>query len=117
MSAGNTSVRGRVVVLTGASARVGRATARELARRGARIALLARDPERSRQRARKCTSSEERQSPSLPTVRGARDRHCVTSLGQARLATWRAVPGRHRSRRGVTHHHHPARTFQSAARG
>jgi NADP-dependent 3-hydroxy acid dehydrogenase YdfG len=53
MSAGHTSVRGRVVVLTRASAGVGRATVRELARRGARIALLARDPERSRQRSAK----------------------------------------------------------------
>lgn len=37
---------GSVVVITGASAGVGRATAREFARRGARIALLARDEER-----------------------------------------------------------------------
>lgn len=36
----------RVVVITGASAGVGRATAREFARQGARIGLLARDPER-----------------------------------------------------------------------
>ena len=38
--------RGGVVVVTGASAGVGRATARRFAREGARIALLARDPER-----------------------------------------------------------------------
>lgn len=35
-----------VVVITGASAGIGRATVREFARRGARIALLAREPER-----------------------------------------------------------------------
>jgi NAD(P)-dependent dehydrogenase (short-subunit alcohol dehydrogenase family) len=40
------SLRNQVAVVTGASAGVGRATARELARRGARVALLARDPER-----------------------------------------------------------------------
>jgi short-subunit dehydrogenase len=37
---------GRVVVITGASAGVGRATAREFARRGARLGLIARDPDR-----------------------------------------------------------------------
>ncbi len=35
-----------VVVITGATAGVGRAVVREFARRGARLALLARDPER-----------------------------------------------------------------------
>lgn len=37
---------GEVVVITGASAGVGRATAREFARRGAHLGLIARDPER-----------------------------------------------------------------------
>src|SRR5438552_5574745 len=39
-------MRAEVVVVTVASAGVGRATVREFAREGARIALLARDPER-----------------------------------------------------------------------
>ncbi len=42
MSDENRSGRQRVVVITGASAGIGRATVREFARRGARIALLAR---------------------------------------------------------------------------
>ena len=37
---------GKVVVVTGASAGVGRATVRELARRGAHVGLIARDPGR-----------------------------------------------------------------------
>lgn len=41
-SVGKRSVRGRVVVVTGASAGVGRATVRALGARGARVALLAR---------------------------------------------------------------------------
>lgn len=40
------SMRSEVVVITGASAGVGRATVQEFARRGARIALLAREPQR-----------------------------------------------------------------------
>jgi NAD(P)-dependent dehydrogenase (short-subunit alcohol dehydrogenase family) len=39
-------LKNQVVVITGASAGVGRATARAFAREGAKIALLARDPER-----------------------------------------------------------------------
>jgi NADP-dependent 3-hydroxy acid dehydrogenase YdfG len=39
-------VKGTVVVVTGASAGVGRATVRELARQGASVGLIARDPER-----------------------------------------------------------------------
>ncbi len=42
----NQSGKAEVVVVTGASAGVGRATVREFARRGAHIGLLARDPER-----------------------------------------------------------------------
>lgn len=38
-------LKGRVVVITGASAGVGRASARAFARAGARVALIARDPE------------------------------------------------------------------------
>lgn len=41
-----TDLEGQVVVVTGASAGVGRATAREFARRGANVAVLARDPKR-----------------------------------------------------------------------
>jgi NAD(P)-dependent dehydrogenase (short-subunit alcohol dehydrogenase family) len=40
------SLRGKVVVVTGASGGVGRATVRELAQRGAKVALLARGEER-----------------------------------------------------------------------
>jgi short-subunit dehydrogenase len=39
-------LKGKVVVVTGASAGVGRATVRELARRGAHVGLIARGPER-----------------------------------------------------------------------
>jgi NADP-dependent 3-hydroxy acid dehydrogenase YdfG len=39
-------VRAKVVVVTGASAGVGRATVREFARRGARLGLIARGRER-----------------------------------------------------------------------
>src|SRR4051794_34208483 len=39
-------MKAEVVVITGASAGVGRATVQEFARRGARIALLAREPRR-----------------------------------------------------------------------
>ena len=40
------SLQGKVVVITGASAGIGRATAREMARRGAHVGLIARGPER-----------------------------------------------------------------------
>ncbi|HVU15203.1 MAG TPA: SDR family oxidoreductase [Phototrophicaceae bacterium] len=40
------TTRNQVIVVTGASAGVGRATVREFAKRGARIGLVARDPER-----------------------------------------------------------------------
>jgi NAD(P)-dependent dehydrogenase (short-subunit alcohol dehydrogenase family) len=40
------SLNGKVVAITGASAGVGRATAREMARRGAHVGLIARGPER-----------------------------------------------------------------------
>jgi NAD(P)-dependent dehydrogenase (short-subunit alcohol dehydrogenase family) len=42
------SLQGKVVVITGASAGIGRATAREMARRGAHVGLIARGPERPR---------------------------------------------------------------------
>ena len=40
------SLQGKVVAITGASAGIGRATAREMARRGAHVGLIARGPER-----------------------------------------------------------------------
>jgi NAD(P)-dependent dehydrogenase (short-subunit alcohol dehydrogenase family) len=43
---GQSMLKGKVVVVTGASAGVGRATVRELARRGAHVGLIARDRER-----------------------------------------------------------------------
>ena len=46
------SLEGKVVVITGASAGVGRATARELAARGAHVGLIARGAERPRGRRR-----------------------------------------------------------------
>ena len=43
---GTTMLEGKVVAVTGASAGVGRATVRELARQGAHVGLIARDPAR-----------------------------------------------------------------------
>jgi short-subunit dehydrogenase len=40
------SLEGKVVAITGASAGIGRATAREMARRGAHVGLIARGAER-----------------------------------------------------------------------
>ena len=45
MNLSNGSMQDKVVVVTGASAGVGRATAIEFARRGAKVALIARGPE------------------------------------------------------------------------
>src|SRR6185369_10414822 len=42
------SLAGRVFVVTGATSGVGRATAIELARRGATVGIVARDPERAK---------------------------------------------------------------------
>jgi NAD(P)-dependent dehydrogenase (short-subunit alcohol dehydrogenase family) len=40
------SLQGKVVAITGASAGIGRATAREMARRGAHVGIIARGAER-----------------------------------------------------------------------
>jgi NAD(P)-dependent dehydrogenase (short-subunit alcohol dehydrogenase family) len=49
-------IDGSVIVVTGASSGIGRATARALAARGARLALLARDPDALADTAAECTS-------------------------------------------------------------
>ena len=63
----------KVVVITGASAGVGRATAEEFARNGYDVALLARDPERL-----------ERVAAELRSTQGVRtaSRHVPTTLSR-----------------------------------
>jgi NADP-dependent 3-hydroxy acid dehydrogenase YdfG len=56
-----------VVVITGASAGVGRATVRRFARDGAKIALLARGRDRLEAAAREVEAAEARRSSSPPT--------------------------------------------------
>jgi NADP-dependent 3-hydroxy acid dehydrogenase YdfG len=61
----------RVVVVTGASAGVGRATAREFARRGAKVALLARGIDGLRAAAREVEELGGRERlPTLPSPAG-----------------------------------------------
>jgi NAD(P)-dependent dehydrogenase (short-subunit alcohol dehydrogenase family) len=60
-------MRTEVVIITGASAGVGRATVREFARHGARIALLARDPERLEAARREAEELGAKQAIAIPT--------------------------------------------------
>jgi NAD(P)-dependent dehydrogenase (short-subunit alcohol dehydrogenase family) len=60
------SLEGKVVVITGASAGVGRATARAFAKRGADIGLLARGPERL-ESARREIEALGRRAVAIPT--------------------------------------------------
>lgn len=58
-SVGDVSIRGRTIVVTGASSGIGRATAELLARSGAAVALVGRNEERLKEAASTCTASSD----------------------------------------------------------
>src|SRR5215207_8645967 len=72
-------ITGKVVVVTGASSGIGRATALAFARQGANLVLAARDDEPLRQVAAECEAVG---APAIVVPTDVRDERAVTELGK-----------------------------------
>jgi NAD(P)-dependent dehydrogenase (short-subunit alcohol dehydrogenase family) len=88
MNRASAALRGKVVVVTGASSGVGRATAIEFAKRGSRVVLAARRSEDLQQTAQLCSQAG---GEALVVVTDVTKEEDVRRLVEAALARWQRI--------------------------